>query len=280
MRTFAKIFLHLRRGARLSWPLISVGLFVLVLSRGAFVHARDHWGWRLTALVVAWGAVFVQRAFYRRRSLRPRLTDVEISSLAFVGVRAVVQALGGMEGPAYGLVYLTIAFVASFMRNPSGLVVVGLAIATEVLLFGRGVTSVEPNIVAMQAGFIFLFGVLNWVFTRAEIARVRRKSQKQMRNEREKSKEETRLFRLVSPAVGNSADEGRLVQSSVDEIHNSLYYVLQLLHRTMSLHTCVLLMNDESDTHLRIAELVTNATKVEEGPFQRQRRDRCVASRK
>ena len=50
-------------------------------------------------------------------------------------------------------------------------------------------------------------------------------------------------------------------------MRDSLYHVLELLHRTLELHTCILLYGD-ADGRLRIVELVTDSEDVAEGPFE------------
>ncbi|UCH30043.1 MAG: diguanylate cyclase, partial [Myxococcales bacterium] len=50
-------------------------------------------------------------------------------------------------------------------------------------------------------------------------------------------------------------------------VRQALYHALQLLHQTLDLHTCVLLMPADEAEQLQIAELVTRSDHVAEGPF-------------
>ncbi|MBW1832162.1 MAG: diguanylate cyclase, partial [Deltaproteobacteria bacterium] len=119
----------------------------------------------------------------------------------------------------------------------------------------------------VNALFIVCFGALSHLFTRAEIVRVRRKSDLELAAQKEKVKDDTRLFRLVAPSSDRVRDEERLYETSVQEVRQALYHALQLLHRTLDLHTCVLLMPSDEAEQLCIAELVTNSDDVADGPF-------------
>src|SRR5204863_2697734 len=107
-------------------------------------------------------------------------------------------------------------------------------------------------------------------FTRAEIARVRQRSKKERAEEQERAHHDLRLFRLVAAPTAESSSpedaDARLFRSSVEEVRDALYHVLELLKRSLELHTCVLLFSDP-DGRLRIVELVTDADDVGDGPF-------------
>ena len=50
-------------------------------------------------------------------------------------------------------------------------------------------------------------------------------------------------------------------------MHQALFFNLDLLKRTLGLHSCVLLLADESGQKLRIVELTTDSDDIAEGPF-------------
>jgi len=134
-----------------------------------------------------------------------------------------------------------------------------------VAFFGENV--VDPTILALNAFFTASFGALSRLFTRAEIVRVRRSSKRELAAQREKARDDMRLFRLVAPSSDGVRDEERLYQTSVQEVRQALYHALQLLHKTLDLHTCVLLMPGDEGEQLRIAELITQSDDIAEGPF-------------
>jgi diguanylate cyclase (GGDEF)-like protein len=187
--------------------------------------------------------------------------------LLLVGVQALVQFRGGIGSDLYPLTFVAVALVASFAVGPAGIgvVVFALALGLATAFFGEQIS--DPLLLGVNALFIVCFGALSHVFTRAEIVRVRRKSDLELAAQKEKVKDDTRLFRLVAPSSDRVRDEERLYETSVQEVRQALYHALQLLHRTLDLHTCVLLMPSDEAEQLCIAELVTNSDDVADGPF-------------
>ncbi len=114
---------------------------------------------------------------------------------------------------------------------------------------------------------------------------MRERSNKERALEKQRLAEDVKLFRLVgAPSVGvdmargpaslgygTAASEGetdeKAQRASIDEVRGSLFHVLDLLKRTLELHTCVLLFSGEGG-RLRIVELVSDSDDVAEGPFE------------
>jgi hypothetical protein len=187
--------------------------------------------------------------------------------LLLVGVHALVQFRGGVGSDLYPLTYVAVALVASFATGPAGIGVVAFAVVLGFAIAFLGEQVVDPLHLGLNALFVIGFGVLTYVFTRAEIVRVRRKSELELEARKEKVRDDTRLFRLIAPSSDGVRDEDRLYQTSVQEVRQALYHALQLLHRTLDLHTCVLLMPGDETEQLRIIELVTKSDNVADGPF-------------
>ena len=167
-------------------------------------------------------------------------------------------------GPA---VYVVTAFLASYAERPVGLALVVMSASIETLLYAIREQRTDPRDLTVHLAFILLFGVMSALFTRVEIARIRARSKKELEQERVKVRDESRLFRLSSPSSRSEGDDDRLFQSSVEEVHQSVFHVLKLLHRALDLHTCVALMLDDDHEKLRIVELVTDSDQIAEGPF-------------
>ncbi len=189
--------------------------------------------------------------------------------MLLVAVHAGVQLGGGLEGPFYPLLYVLVAFLASFARSPMGTLLVLSAIGFEAGVWAMAEEHTDWARFAVHGVFLVLFGALNVVFTRAEIARVRERSKKELDEDREKVKEAARLFRLVGApsAEAGPHSEDKVFRSSLEQVHDALYHVLDLLKRTLNLHTCILLMRDEASGKLAIVELATDSDDVAEGPF-------------
>ena len=217
--------------------------------------------------VVAWIALFGHQAHTAYRQGTDPRSAFELGVLLLVGVQALVQFRGGIGSDLYPLTFVAVALVASFATGPAGIGVVAFALALSLVtaFFGEQIT--DPLLLGLNALFIACFGALSYVFTRAEIVRVRRKSDLDLATKKEKVKDDTRLFRLVAPSSDGVRDEERLYETSVQEVRQALYHVLQLLHRTLDLHTCVLLMPSDEAEQLCITELVTKSDDVAAGPF-------------
>ena len=271
MSTMVQTALHLRKGLRAGATLLGALALGSTVWLGVFEAGPEGLGLEHAAVGTLFAALFISRVTQRAREIdvegRAARLDLEIGLLLIVAGHAIVQLFGGLEGPVYPLVYILVAFLASFARKPMGLVLVAAAIAFEAPLhfITEGNEAIAPF--ALRSSFLIFFGALNVVFTHAEIVRVRERSIKALDEEKAKAAEESRMFRLVAPASGRPHDEERMFRSSVAEVHHALYHVLHLLHRTMELHTCVLLMLDDSGEKLRIVELVTHADDLAEGPF-------------
>ncbi len=267
MTALVQAALRVRRTARSSWGLGGAFVLAAFLLAGFFVPGSRSFGWGHVAWVGAWLGLFGHRArSVRRHGTDPR-SAFELGVILLVGVFALIQFRGGVESHLYPLSYVAVALVASFSfgRAALGIIAFAVALGFGVAFFGEGVA--DPSILGLNAFFAACFGALSRVFTRAEIVRVRRSSKRELAAHREKALDDMRLFRLVAPTSDGVRDEERLYQTSVQEVRQALYHALQLLHQTLELHTCILLMPGDDAEQLRIAELITESDEIADGPF-------------
>jgi two-component system cell cycle response regulator len=267
MTALVQAALRVRRTARTAWGLAAALLLASFLLAGFFLPGTRALGWGHAAWAIAWVALFGYRAHNAVRQGTDPRSAFELGVLLLVGVQALVQFRGGVGSDLQPLTFVAVALVASFAAGPAGIgvVVFALALALATAVFGEQIT--DPALLGLNALFIICFGALSYVFTRAEIVRVRRQSELELAAQKEKVRDDTRLFRLVAPSSDGVRDEERLYQTSVQEVRQALYHALQLLHQTLDLHTCVLLMPTDSSEQLRITELVTKSDDVADGPF-------------
>ncbi|MBX3270781.1 MAG: diguanylate cyclase [Sandaracinaceae bacterium] len=274
MSTLVHAALTLRKTARASFGLAAAAAFLGLVLLGVFRGGPEALGLEHGAVGVAWLAIFGARAMRRARTreeaTETRWLDLELGALLLVAAHAGVQIAGGLGSSVYPVVYVLVAFLASFARPPMGTALVLVAIAIEAALTALTEARADWRQLSLHGVFILLFGALNVVFTRAEIARVRERSKKALDEEKAKVRDESRLFRLVGAASGASEStnpEEKIYRSSLEQVHDALYHVLELLKSTLDLHTCVLLMKDEGTGKLRIVELATDSDEVADGPF-------------
>ncbi|MGD8606846.1 MAG: diguanylate cyclase [Myxococcales bacterium] len=266
MTALVQAALRVRRTARSAWGLAVGFLLAAFLLAGFFVPGRPL-GWGHATWLLCWGTLLA----YRARQAYLDGTDAkgafELGVLLIVGVQALVQYLGGAGSDAYPLLFVAVALVASFATGAAGIAVTAFAVVLGLGVARLGDRVTDPLRLLADAVFIVAFGALSHLFTRAEIARVRSKSKRELQAQQERVRKDMRMFRLVAPASDGVRDEDRLYQTSVQEVRQALYHALQLLHRTLDLHTCVLLMPTDQPEQLEIAELVTQSDDIAHGPL-------------
>ena len=268
-------------------PLVRMSLAVRVLLRrshgliaacalAAYVvrdGARDEFG-LLPAVAV--GALTLLLATRIRRKIlekkdSPLLLDVEIGALLVVWTDwALVRFDGGVSGRFSPALYLVIALVSAFARPSASILValwaIGLEGALRFLAFGER----DADVFATHAGFVAAFALLGFALLRAEVARAKNAARARIEAQLVRIKEDARSYRLLGAGEATVRDEARgdrLARASVEEIHQSVHYALDLLRRSLDLHTAVLLWLNGAGTHLRISELSTRSECIHDVPF-------------
>ncbi|HEY8076088.1 MAG TPA: sensor domain-containing diguanylate cyclase [Labilithrix sp.] len=222
---------------------------------------------------VMWAALLTKRL---RGKLRvtgeaPFRVDFELGALLSVGLDALLLRYDGtLSGRFSPATYVLVALVASFGRPAPGLAVVGWVVALDALIRYKTLGEPSYEALATQAGFACAFALLNLLLLRAEVARIRVTARGRVERELERLRDDARSYRLLG--AGERSDpradaEERLARSSVEEIHQSVHYALELLRRSLGLHTAVLLWRTDSGTHLRISELSTASDEIHDAPF-------------
>jgi diguanylate cyclase (GGDEF)-like protein len=185
---------------------------------------------------------------------------------------ALLHSQGTIEGPFSPAVYVVVALVASFARPLAGLAVVVWVILVEAAI--RRFTLGEPgyDALATHAAFALAFALLNWAFLRTEVARIRVTARARVEDELRRLREDARRYRLLASSDGAPGQQARgtrerIERSSVEEIHQSVHYALDLLRRTQGLHTAILLWLNDAGTHLCISELSTSSDEIHDAPF-------------
>lgn len=287
MTALVQAALTLRRSARGSLGHLAVAVFGLLVLLGPF-RQRDALGLEHAVLALAWLAVAITRGTGRLRARSGAgavgFIDLELALLMLPMAHALLQTFGGLLSPFYPALYVLVAFVAAVAeRSVAGGFVLS-AIGYEALLYFVTEGHTDPKTFALHAAFLTLFGLLSAIFTQAEITRVRRENERELKDEKQRVRDDARMFRLVAtPTEANVSDEERLTRSSVEEVRQALYFNLDLLKRTMQLHTCALLLaetragdvreprdpraGDKASEPLRIAELSTDSDHIASGPF-------------
>jgi two-component system, cell cycle response regulator len=113
-----------------------------------------------------------------------------------------------------------------------------------------------------HAIWMLVFALLGALVLYAETSRLRALARKEIASEMGRLREEARNFRLLSAGEKRVSGDERMARSSVEDIHQSVHYALDLLRKSLGLHTAVLLWRNETGTHYRISELSTASDQI------------------
>jgi diguanylate cyclase (GGDEF)-like protein len=200
------------------------------------------------------------------------LVDIDLGVLLAVGLEgALFRFDGGLNGHLSPAIYVFVALVSGFAHPLAGVAIVLFTLALELALRFLTLGESEWSGFLTHAGFVGAFAVLDLALLRAEVLRVRATARARVEAQLERLKEDARSFRLLGAREqGDDDAEGRdrLVHASVEEIHQSVKYALDLLRRSLDLHTAVLLWLNEAETHFRISELSTVSDSVRDAPIR------------
>ncbi|HZO13645.1 MAG TPA: sensor domain-containing diguanylate cyclase [Polyangiaceae bacterium] len=267
MEPLVAVFVSLRRTTRRALPLLGIVLLgaVVALAGTQPVDARLFGGFVLICLVIL--AIRARkRAALARASY---LIDVEIGSLLLITAYAVALDVDrSLDGSYYALVYVAIGVLSAFARPTASLTVIAAAMLYEASL--RAFVYEKLDGLLPHAGFALVFGLLNTVSLRMEVARLRRAAVAALDADRDRMREQARSYRLLrAPSEGESRrdDVERLTRSGVEEITHSVLLALRLLRESLGAYTAMLLWLDDDGQKLRIGELASDDPDLNEGPF-------------
>jgi two-component system cell cycle response regulator len=224
-----------------------------------------------------WTALLFSRCVAIVRSpARAAWSEIEMALLLAVGTYGLLgRADAQLASFLYPAVYVLVAAVAALARP----LALGALLSFVVILEGS-IHSVAPTRravlpLSVHAAFIATFALLNLVVLRVELARLRVRSGARLEAELARVRDAARSYRLlgavraeIEPAPARSGNEEKIARSSVEEIEGAVLFALDLLRRSLGLHTAVLLWLSESGTQARISELSTEADNVADGPFE------------
>jgi two-component system cell cycle response regulator len=282
-RVHQRLLFELGRLSRATLGFAVSGGFVLLLWRGWFPDLRQPGAdfsrvaasAVLTAVLAGKIAARVGTTERRRTPRREALSDAELGLLLLTTVYVLLAISGGVTSPIYPMVYVVVSFLVTFHRLAVGLPLAVAAIGFEaVLSFSPRVAPDLGGVFIGHAGFIAVFALLNVVFLHAEVARQRREHRRRLEDEVASMRQEARDFRLISTALSadsrvrtRAEEEQKISQGSIETIHQQLFYLLELMKKSLSLQTCALLWLDETGEKLKVKELCTDSSHVVEAPI-------------
>lgn len=205
--------------------------------------------------------------------------DLELAVLAMVGASGLAMALpGGIDGHAFAAVLVTAAIVATFAARTVAVTAVLVALAVDGGVRGSLLDANVLRALSEHALLLFAFVALNGFVLRGRIEHIGARSRRRWEREVERMREQARSYRLHdAPASTLEAprsiaiDPERATRSGVEEIQIAVRFALDLLKRSLGAHTAILLFQtgpaDKKTAMLKLAEVVTDAPAIAEGPF-------------
>ena len=247
---------------------LACGLAAYVVEGGATAEA----GFVQYAALALWAVLLGIRIPRKLRESGDAgvLLDFEIGALLAVAAEAGLLRLDGdLQGRMSPAVYVLVALVSAFSRPLAGVLVVGWVVALEAAI--RLLTLHEKDLGGFltHACFVGAFALLNLVLLRAEVVRIRATARARIDAQLVRLKEDARSYRLLGAgeAGDREARGDRLARASVEEIHQSVHYALDLVRRSLNLHTAVLLWLNDAGTHLRVSEVSTEHDEINDAPL-------------
>lgn len=275
MSTLEYTIYGLRRGWNVTKTFLFSGAFAAAVVGGVFSDFDAQPGRRIVALALfgMWAIVFGLRAHRKFFSRSARAipaqgrVDLELGMLMVVAVHAGIQLAGGLSSPLYPLIFALVAFLVVYTQQWVGFTLVGVSIGMEVAMVAlAGGHEIVQSLI--HAVFIILFSLINLVFTRFEMVKMRRNADRQIEQARLAMEDDARDFRLTSATRGkktpssSTEESARLSRCTVGEVRRSMFHHVDLLKRTMGLHTCLLLWIEGQGETLRLLECVSDSSSI------------------
>ena len=271
MTALVQAALTVRRGARSSVGYLAAlglgGLVLLGLFRDPAALGVEH-----AVVALGFGALIIARLVARvpqaGTAVFSAWLDFELGLLLLCAAHALLQLDGGTASALYPVMYALAALTGAVAEPRVGRMLWLAAVVLEAAVRIAVESRRELRPLLEHAALLAAFGLLHRVFTHHELRRMRNDSRRALDDERTRLRDDARMFRLVAtPSEAAGGDEERMVRSSIEEVRQALFFTLDLMKRTLELHSCVLLMADESGEQLRIVELTTDSDDIADGPF-------------
>jgi diguanylate cyclase (GGDEF)-like protein len=280
-----------RRKATEWWGLIVAVAFSGLLALGVVTGSAFWRGDLLLLSALGIYAVTLARAIARDviptsgralRGLAAGMRELELGLLLLVGVYLLVSATGGVRSFLYPLVYALVSFLLIIHRRrwvAAGWV--AAACGLEVLL-ARVSAPGQWMVAAYHVTFILFFAAGTVLVLSSLARRMRGDHGRRVSAELAKMRQEARDFRLIAsqlPAASRAErsredEELRMAAGAVQGVHEQLFFTIEVLSSSLSLHTCALLWikddgspaNSRATPTLEIKEMATLSEMVRELP--------------
>jgi two-component system, cell cycle response regulator len=203
------------------------------------------------------------------------LADLELALTLVAGIHVVIAVTGGLDSPAYPLLYGLVAFAMTVLARPGAVAALAAALLLEAALVLRGRIA-APELLAGSVHAAYLVGAAaaHAVLLRGLTARYRRRRAARLDEELGALRDSARDYRLIAAALGPSSraprgrdeEERLLAIGGVGMIGDAASWVLGTLKRSLGAVTVALLWLDDDGERVKLKEVASDADDITELP--------------
>ena len=203
------------------------------------------------------------------------LADLELALTLVAGAHVVIAVTGGLDSPAYPLLYGLIAFAMTVLARPGAVATLGAAVLLEAALLARsGITEATALTAGLHAVYLGGAALAHVLLLRGLTARYRRRRAARLDEELTALRESAKDYRLIAAALGPASraprirdeEERLLAIGGVGMIGDSASWVLATLKRSLGARTVALLWIDDDGERVKLKEVVSDADDITETP--------------
>ncbi len=244
----------------------------------------------MTMVVVAIGALAMMAVIRRIQFTAPSaraqrvsfwlaaatdLADLEIALTLVAGAHVVIAVTGGLDSPAYPVLYGLVAFAMTVLARPGAYATLGAALLLEAALLVRtGITERSVLSAGIHGAFLMGAAAAHVLLLRGLTARYRRRRAARLDEELVALRESAKDYRLIAAALGPASraprprdeEERLLAIGGVGMIGDSASWVLSTLKRSLGARTVALLWIDDDGERIKLKEVASDADDITETP--------------
>jgi diguanylate cyclase (GGDEF)-like protein len=202
------------------------------------------------------------------------LADLELCFALAAACHLIIAVTGGLDSPAYPLLYGLVAFAMSVLARPGAIATLAAALLLELALVLRtGVTEHAIVAASIHAACIAGAALAHVLLLRGLIARYRRRRNARLEDELTSLRDSARDYRLIAAPLGPKSraprardeEERLLTIGGVGMIHDAASWVLATLKRSLSARTVALMWIDDDD-RVNLRDVASDADDIVETP--------------
>jgi diguanylate cyclase (GGDEF)-like protein len=202
------------------------------------------------------------------------LADLELVLSLSAACHLIIAVTGGLDSPAYPLLYGMVAFATSVLARPGAVATIAAAILLEAaLLLRTGMTGPAIISASIHAACLTGAALAHLLLLRGLIARYRRRRAARLEDELASLRDSARDYRLIAAPLGPASraersreeEERLLTIGGVGMIHDSADWMLTTLKRSLGARTVALMWLDDEE-RLNLRDVVSDADDIVESP--------------